>query len=232
LQKTIHHQQFGHVQIMRRKGTRHIKITIGNDGLVRLSLPYQVSESAGLKFLESKQEWVAKHRKVPAKLDSGDRIGKAHYLRFVATSSSQASGRVVDNEVRISVPPGLSYDSEPVKKAIAKASLRALQAQADSLLPKRLASLAEAAGLSYQSVSCRPLKSRWGSCTSKNEITFNVFLMQIEWPLIDYVIFHELCHTVHHDHSRKFWDLVSTVSPNYKELRRQLKLRSPSLMAV
>ena len=71
--------------------------------------------------------------------------------------------------------------------------------------------------------SLRSYKSRWGCCERKGAITFNCLLIMLPMYLQRYVIIHELCHTVHFDHSQKFWNLVAKFEPNYKLYRKNLK---------
>ena len=70
----------------------------------------------------------------------------------------------------------------------------------------------------------RASRTKWGSCTGTNNISLSLFLMTLPEHLRDFVIVHELCHTVHHDHSPKFHALVDRlVGGNEKALNRELK---------
>lgn len=105
--------------------------------------------------------------------------------------------------------------------------MRALQQEAQNLLPQRMCSLAENHGFTYQKVNTRHLKSRWGSCNQDNVISLNVFLMQLPWQLIDYVLLHELVHTKVHNHSPKYWKVLQQYLPNAKQLRREIRQYHP-----
>lgn len=70
----------------------------------------------------------------------------------------------------------------------------------------------------------RTMKTRWGVCNrGNNNVTLNTNLIKYRTDVIDYVIFHELSHFIHPNHSRNFWNLVSIYVPNYKQLRNELK---------
>jgi predicted metal-dependent hydrolase len=70
----------------------------------------------------------------------------------------------------------------------------------------------------------RKMTSRWGVCNrSNNNVTLNLDLIKKDIDIIDYVIIHELCHFIHPNHSKKFWDLVNKYIPNYKNIRKRLK---------
>ena len=68
------------------------------------------------------------------------------------------------------------------------------------------------------------MKTRWGVCNrANNNVTLNSNLIRYDEKVIDYVIFHELCHFIHPNHSKMFWDLVSIYVPNWKIYRNELK---------
>ncbi len=75
----------------------------------------------------------------------------------------------------------------------------------------------------YNRVSIRHQKTRWGSCSSAGNLNFNCKLMCLSNDLQEYVVAHELCHLAQMNHSKQFWQLVEKTVPNYKELRKELK---------
>jgi predicted metal-dependent hydrolase len=120
-------------------------------------------------------------------------------------------------------PSGLTMAHVEVQAKAKDASIRALKAQAESLLPKRLETLAKEQGFSYKSVSVRQLTSRWGSCDQFKNITLSLYLMQLPWHLIDYVLLHELTHTKVFKHGPDFWAEMDRHVVNSKDLRKELK---------
>jgi len=73
------------------------------------------------------------------------------------------------------------------------------------------------------SVNIRNQKTRWGSCSRKGNLNFNVRIALLSPKLADYIVVHELCHLGEHNHSRSFWDLVGKAVPDHRELRRELR---------
>jgi predicted metal-dependent hydrolase len=73
-----------------------------------------------------------------------------------------------------------------------------------------------------RSVGVRRMKIRWGSCRTGGDITFNRELMKKDPALADYVILHELCHLVHHNHGKEYYALLESIVPDYRERRRKL----------
>ena len=100
-----------------------------------------------------------------------------------------------------------------------------LRLRAEESLPRRTRELAEQTGLTPAGVRVTGAKTRWGSCSGKNRICLSWRLMENPKEVVDYVIIHELCHTVCHDHSKRFWALVESFLPDYRRLRRKLKER-------
>ncbi|AFY68580.1 protein of unknown function DUF45 [Thalassoporum mexicanum PCC 7367] len=77
-------------------------------------------------------------------------------------------------------------------------------------------------GMGYSKTAVRGQKSIWASCSSKKNISLNYKLLFLRSPLVRYVFIHELCHTVHMNHSKRFWALVSKMEANYKQLDAEL----------
>lgn len=75
----------------------------------------------------------------------------------------------------------------------------------------------------YHKLSVRKLKSKWGSCTSTNNISLNLNLVHLDKKFLEYVVVHEICHLKEKNHSSKFWDLVASFSSDYKGIRKELK---------
>lgn len=107
--------------------------------------------------------------------------------------------------------------------AFTEDEIKALKARAKQYIPKRVEYWAEIIGVKYNSVSIRAQKTRWGSCSSKGNLNFNCLLMLIDTEAIDYVVIHELCHIKELNHSKRFWSLVETYMPNYKEVQKRIK---------
>lgn len=152
------------------------------------------------------------------------RIGKAHRLYFIKSpEGTKPSVRVTPIKVRITHPSSLNVMEKSVQAAAERGAKKALLAEAEHLLPQRLADLAAAHGFGYRNVSVKQLKTRWGSCDQNRDIILNYYLMQLPWNLIDYVLVHELVHTEHLNHSDAFWARFERAMPDAREIRKQLK---------
>jgi len=76
---------------------------------------------------------------------------------------------------------------------------------------------------SFNKISVKNQKTRWGSCSKKRNLNFNYKVLFLPEHLRDYIIVHEICHLKELNHSQKFWSLVGEVFPNYSEVRRELR---------
>ncbi|MDQ3065006.1 MAG: M48 family metallopeptidase [bacterium] len=200
-------------------------MSFARDGSLRVSLPFWVPYQAGIDFALARESWIARHR--PAKtltLQNKDRIGKAHRIEFKPTPVKQKpTVRVALNTITVLCPAELDLSHKHIQSAAERGAIRALKLEAEQLLPQRLDHLAKEYNFSYASASIKRLSSRWGSCSQTKDITLNLFLMQLPWHLIDYVLLHELVHTEHLNHSEDFWHRFERVLPGAKILRKQLK---------
>ena len=96
--------------------------------------------------------------------------------------------------------------------------------QAAILIKERLEYFNQFYGFVYQNISVRRQRTRWGSCSKKGNLSFNYRLVLLAPAETDYIIVHELCHLREFNHSPKFWALVEQTIPNYRELRKKLKV--------
>ena len=102
--------------------------------------------------------------------------------------------------------------------------------EARRILVKRLDELAKAYGFKYNRVFIRNQKTRWGSCSSKNNINLNVKLVRLPERLTDYVIIHELIHTRIKSHNKKFYAELELIVNDRKSLDRELKKYGAGLL--
>ncbi len=94
---------------------------------------------------------------------------------------------------------------------------RWLVRQAHAYLVPRLQALSQRTGMRYRQVNVRRQRTRWASCSRQKGISLNVKLLFLSPPLADYVLLHELCHTIELNHSKRFWALVERHCPDYRQ---------------
>jgi predicted metal-dependent hydrolase len=85
-------------------------------------------------------------------------------------------------------------------------------------------------GNSYSKLTIRNQRTRWASCSSTGTMSFNWRLLLAPEPVLDYVVWHEVCHLQVMDHSRRFWALVARYCPDHREYSRWLRRHGPTLV--
>lgn len=106
---------------------------------------------------------------------------------------------------------------------LTKDEINNLISTASDYIPTRVSYFAKIMDVSYNRISIRTQKTRWGSCSSKGNLNFNALLMLTTKDVIDYVVVHELSHRIEMNHSPRFWYIVENVLPNYHVQKEWLK---------
>lgn len=109
------------------------------------------------------------------------------------------------------------------KPALTDEKIAELKKMAKDILPKKTAYFSEIMGLKYGRITITSAKARFGSCSSKGNISFSYRLMLYPEAAIDYVVVHELAHLLEMNHSKKFYAVVERVLPDYKSRAKLLK---------
>jgi len=224
--------ELGIVAIYKRKSSKQLSVRF-SDNKIKVNQPIWMPYKTGLLFVQSQKKWILSHKPLQnpsIEIRDGNRYGKEHILRLLHDSKTRT--RITKNEILIYSPSNNGVIEPELIPIAKKAIYRALKNEASEILNKRLSMHAANHNYKIRSVSFKSMKSRWGSCNTNREITLNIYLLMLPWELIDYVIFHELSHTLHLNHGAKFWEQVSQHVPNYKQMRKELKLKQAAVMAL
>ncbi len=221
----------GVVHMYKRRGIKSIRLSVTHKGEIRVSLPSWAPYRIGVEFALQKQSWLADKQRPQILLGLGDRIGKHHRLNFISDSSRKniSSRLTKDGEINILLPESIASDQPSAQLAAQRACIRALKRETEDMLPSRLRTLADEHELPFRSVGVRQLSSRWGSCSTHQDIVINCFLIQLPWHLIDYVLLHELMHTKIMSHGPVFWGELSKHVPNLIQIRKEIRQYQPVL---
>ena len=114
---------------------------------------------------------------------------------------------------------------------LSPAELDALIKRAKQVFPERVEYYAKLIGVSYKSIAVRRQRSRFGSCSSNGNLSFNLALMLAPPRVLDSVVVHELCHRKEMNHSARFYAEMARVFPDYKECREYLVKNGSELIA-
>jgi len=121
---------------------------------------------------------------------------------------------------------GTSVNLEPIDER----QIRELAGKMKKEFVPRVREYARIMNITVGRISIRTQKTRWGSCTSEGNLNFNCLLFLAPAKVQDYVIVHELCHRIEMNHSKRFWELVSSYIPDYKESKKWLDTEGKTLM--
>ena len=224
--------EFGKITIRRSAKATHVRIRVAPDGTLRASLPLYAPVFLIKRLLKSSRDELRellKDQHSDTQYTDGMQIGKSHTLIVRSTSSQALFVRRHGQQIIATVPAAMTLQDTNVIRAIRDVVIAALRIEAKSYLPMRLKYLATQHGFTYEKVRFSHASGRWGSCSSSGTISLNIALMKLPFELIDYVLLHELSHTVEMNHSRQFWDLVARSDPAFKKHRARLKNETPSI---
>lgn len=193
---------------------------------VEAIVPQAYSDDMLRQFVQSKKGWISKTSQYYNKIKerTGHEDGTLYYLgeryRYHIVKDRQPSAVVSEG---MKVATFHVADMRTYKRDI-QAWYRE---QTTRIIADRLPAISKIMGLHYNKVSIKQQKSRWASCSKKMNLNFNLLLSAAPLPVIDYVIVHELAHTIEMNHSRRFWDIVSSADPNFKKHKAWLEDHSP-----
>ncbi|MDO4648672.1 MAG: M48 family metallopeptidase [Eubacteriales bacterium] len=116
------------------------------------------------------------------------------------------------------------------KKLFTSEEIRQMKELAIRIIPPKVQYFAKIIGVTFGKITIRSQKTRWGSCSSNGNLSFNCLLTQAPEKILNYVIIHELCHRIHMNHSKDFWKEVEKYDPDYNESEKWLKQEGKTLI--
>lgn len=228
----LHDQEFGAIAVRCNPRAKRVILRLSHRGDILLTIPRRMHLPLAKKLLDDNRPHLRRQRAsrqaVHEPYQPGQIIGKHHELIFRARAVEKASTRMSADSIIVTYPLAADIQSGEVQGVVRQAAKKALRRQAESYLTTRLQQLSHFYQLPYESLRLSSGHTRWGSCSSSKKISLNIWLMTLPYDLIDYVICHELCHTVQHNHSNAFWQLVAAHMPDYKARRKILKEHHPA----
>lgn len=171
-----------------------------------------------LKEFRGHQEYVQKKSYVSGEMQFY--LGRRYLLKVLEDANAGVSVKLLRGQLQVTLN---HFDHN--KAAIVKRLVRSwYKLRAEKIFTERLATLLPQATWVEQAPGFRvlPMAKQWGSCSAKGSLMLNPHLVKAPKECIDYVILHELCHIAEHNHSERFWRLLSRVMPNWKAVKARL----------
>ena len=233
----VQYPQIGEVQFVPSAAAKYIRISIKPFGGIRVTVPKRTSIQLAMAFVETKKDWIlrtqsriASQEKRPVDFMPDTVFStQKRQLQLLPWKSEQFRVQLSKDTLKIFYPHETDLRSEQAQEMIRNFIVSTLRKEAKEYLPQRTEQLAAEHGFIYRGVTVKNLSSRWGSCSATNHINLNIHLVRLPQHLSDYVILHELAHTVHKNHRDYFWQCLNRVTNGKaKQLAAEMKQYSVS----
>lgn len=202
------------------KDKKSISISINGEGKVRVSVPYNTRNDVIERVIKSKEGWILKKLQ---ELDKREELGintvmylGKKYPIEVMEQPFLKRGFVTIFNGKFIINVNSKTDSLMVLEEY-------LKKETFKIVKEKVNKYRCLFGSYPKDIKVKKLKSRWGSCTYDNVLTFNSKLIMFRESSIDYVVIHEMCHMIHKNHSKDYWNLVQSVMRNYKDEHKYLR---------
>jgi predicted metal-dependent hydrolase len=202
------------VVTVRHCRARRYVLRVWSDGSLRLTVPRSGSIKGALRFAAGQTEWIVRERERQRERAKPWEAGTSIWFRGERVTLARDGAVVKCGAERIPVGRAAA-----VRDAI-ETRVRDL---AERELPPRCLEFAGSRGLSVARVAVRNHRSRWGACSARGVITLNWRLVLMPALVSDYILWHELMHLKHPNHSARFWRAVDVVCPSWREAERWLR---------
>jgi len=210
------------IQIIRTK-RKSVSLQIKPQGCI-MRAPLNCPTSELKRFAKSKLAWLRKRTKaMEGQLEGAEKQyvngenfqfkGETFQLKIEKGNKGYLSFNSETKTITVIAPPNSKDKTAYIKRKIHTE----YKTEALRYLEKRCEELSQQTGLKYKSIKVRDYKARWGSCSHTGELSFNWRIIMAPLSAIDSVIYHELAHTKHFNHSKRFWTLVDKHCPDYQE---------------
>lgn len=229
-QKDLFKPHWPEIQYVKRKRQKYIRIRIRPE-LITVSAPFHCSKNEMEKFLIEKTDWIDDsllqmnaHQQQMQQIRENQKgnillRGKWVPIDWQTEMKKREFWKLYEeDEVLKVIPPGDEDTFLPV--SILQKYYRQ---RADIEIRERFADFSANLPFEYNRVFIRSQKTKWGTCSSKGNLSFNWRLIKCPYWIWDYLFVHELCHTVHMNHSKTYWKLVGTYFPEYKEAKAWIR---------
>ena len=226
-------KEIGKVWYYHNPRAKRLILKIDKSGKPVVVIPYGCSADDVVNFINANIEWIKNNL---SKLDLKSKViesgyqTKEHKILLKPSELDYIQPSKNKNIITVYYPQEKNIEDDFIQESLRTVITKVYKYEASLYIPKRIKEISTKIGLNYRSVKINSAKTRWGSCSSIDNINFTCFIMKLPNKLIDYIIIHELCHTVYKDHSANFWKLVDQfTNTQSKNLRNELKQYSTSI---
>ena len=228
----VQYPGIGEVQFVPSVSAKYIRISMKPFGGIRVTVPGRATIQTAMAFVESKKDWILQTQSRIATQEkhriifTSDTVfsTQKRKLQLLSWKSEKFRAQLSKDILKIFYPHETDLRSKQSQETIRDFIINALRKEAKEYLPQRTEQLAATYGFTYRGVTVKNIISRWGSCSAVNHINLNIHLIRLPEHLSDYVILHELTHTVHKNHGELFWKHLNTIiGGKVKQYRAEIK---------
>ena len=205
-----------------RSNRKTLSLSINENAELVVRAPNRASYDEIQKFISEKSAWIdKKHRLIKARLKDNLNHNLSSQCLYLG---SLYPVKIDNNSIEPITFNGKLFTITNNNRETINLLMKSWYKKRfmEIALP-RLSYFSDKYNLKVNQVRVKEQKTLWGSCSSKNNINLNYLLIMAPMKVIDYVIVHELVHTIYKNHSAKFWQKVETIMPKFKEARYWLK---------
>lgn len=218
-------KDLGRVCIVRNVRARRV-IARRKPDHVQLTVPKGLSMKQILEVFEQLKPKLKELRANPVRVFNPDTVldTLSFSLKIETRNVRNFYADLKNGLLNIICPDITDFEKPNVQDTLRNTIERFMRNEAKRLFPLKLEGLAKAHDFSYTNLTINKSRTRWGSCSSKRSINLSYFCLLLPEYLIDFVMLHELCHTIEMNHGKDFWRLLNAVTNNRaEELTKELK---------
>ncbi|MBV7274998.1 M48 family metallopeptidase [Clostridiaceae bacterium UIB06] len=214
-----------------RKNRKTIGIKVTDEGEVIVTSPFGISDKIIQNIIKGKEEWILGKVKLMQEneilrnkeIKNGSKfrfLGRKLELEIIEVENIEEDFQINNGKIRIFVS----------SRGIVRDKIDEIyRIEAKKILCERTNIYSKIIGVKPNKIFIKNQKTLWGSCSSRKNINYNYRIIMAPIEIVDYIVVHELCHLIHMNHSKNYWNTVGAILPDYKERRNWLKSNGHTL---
>lgn len=216
------------------KRTSKLRLSISTDAGLEIIIPEGLRIGSVEPYIKSQEKWILDKLSRYSRPDQDWRqncfpkgqhtlfLGREYDLIKIIRKGAQPEVRLDNNNMFITMPDGSTETLTRILENWYRQNAREIFTERVKVINREM-------NLDYNRIFIRNQKTRWGSCSGLKNLSFNWRLVMAPIQIIDYLVAHELSHILEMNHSKKFWQIVETVCPDYRIHRKWLKENGSNL---
>ena len=220
------------IQVVRSRRRRKTSSIIISNGIVKVVVPDQISDFTIKELINKRMSWIKKKLQDESNIkpvivkeyvddESFTYLGNNYKLKSFVSNISFV--KVSSDYINVSLP---KKSKENIKSLLE----RWYKEKAIEILTEKTNRYAKIIGVLPTAISVGDYKSKWGSCSIEGKISYNWKIIIAPSRVLEYIVIHELCHMLEHNHSKEYWRHVNTYCKDFKESRKWLRMNGKYLV--